>query len=70
MRIIGIVLVALGALALVYGGFSYVMREKVVDAGPVQITADRERTVWVPPIVGGLAVVAGLVVLAVGIKRD
>jgi len=55
MRIVGIVLVILGALALGYGGFSYVTREKVVDAGPVQVTAEREKTVWIPPVVGGIA---------------
>jgi hypothetical protein len=70
MRIIGIVLVILGALALGYGGFTYVTRDKVVDAGPVQITADREKTVWIPPVVGGIAVVGGLILLATGSRRD
>jgi hypothetical protein len=70
MRIIGIVLVILGALALGYGGFTYVTRDKVVDAGPVQITADREKTVWIPPVVGGIAVVGGLILLATGSRRE
>lgn len=70
MRILGIVLVILGALALGYGGFTYVTREKVVDAGPVQVTADREKTVWIPPVVGGIAVVSGLLLIATSGKRE
>jgi len=70
MRILGIVLVVLGALALGYGGFSYVTREKVVDAGPVQVTADRQKTVWIPPVVGGIAVVGGLILIATSGRRE
>ncbi len=69
MRIGGIVLVILGALALGYGGFTYVTRDKVVDAGPVQVTADREKTVWIPPVVGGIAVVGGLLLIATSGKQ-
>lgn len=69
MRVVGLILVVLGALALGYQGFTYVTREKVVDAGPIQVSADREKTVWVPPVVGGVAVVAGLVLLATGKKE-
>ncbi len=69
MRMLAIVLIVLGALALGYQGFTYVTRENVVDAGPIQISADRERTVWIPPIVGGIAVVAGLALLLTGGKR-
>lgn len=70
MRMLAIILIVLGALALGYQGFTYVSREKVVDAGPIQISADRERTVWIPPIVGGIAVVAGLALLLTAGKRD
>lgn len=63
MRIIGIVLIICGILALVYGGFTYISNEKVVDAGPVQVHAERERTVWIPPVVGGAALVLGLVMV-------
>ncbi len=69
MRLIGIILIVLGALALGYGGFSYVSREKVVDAGPIQVSADKEKYVFVPPVIGGIAVAAGLVLLATG-RRD
>lgn len=70
MRIVGIVLVILGALALGYQGFTYVTRERVAEVGPVRVTADRERTVWVPPVVGGVAVVAGLLLIATGNRRE
>lgn len=70
MRMVAILLIVLGALALGYQGFTYVSREKVVDAGPIQISADRERTVWIPPVVGGVAVIAGLTMLIAAGKRD
>ena len=70
MRVVALALIIVGALALGYQGFTYVTREKVVDAGPVQVTADRERTVWIPPVVGGIAVATGLVLLAVGGRKD
>jgi len=66
MRMLGLILVILGALALGYQGFTYVTREKIVDAGPVQVSADKEKTVWIPPVVGGIGVAAGLVLMIVG----
>jgi len=69
MRMLGLIIVILGALALGYGGFSYVTRDKIVDAGPVQVSADREHNVWIPPVVGGIAVAAGLVLMVVGGNR-
>jgi len=70
VRILGIVFVVLGALALGYGGFTYVTRDKVVDAGPVQVTAEKQKTVWIPPVVGGIAVVTGLILIATGGRRQ
>jgi uncharacterized membrane protein YidH (DUF202 family) len=69
MRILAIILIVVGALALGYGGFSYISHDKVVDAGPIQVSADREHNVFIPPVVGVIAVVAGLVLLVSG-KRD
>ena len=66
MRMLGLIIVILGALALGYGGFTFVTREKIVDAGPVQITKDKENPVWIPPVVGGVAVAAGLILMVVG----
>jgi uncharacterized membrane protein YidH (DUF202 family) len=69
MRLAALVLIVVGILSLGYGGFNYVSRDKVVDAGPIQVSADREHTVWIPPVAGIVAVVAGLVILATS-KRD
>ena len=66
---LGIVLIVLGALALAYQGFSYTRREKVLDVGPIHATADTREHVDVPPIIGGLALAAGAVLLVMGAKR-
>ena len=70
VAILGIVLIALGIAALAYQGFTYTTREKVIDLGPLQATAERQKTVPLPPIVGIVAVVAGVaLVIAGGRKR-
>ena len=66
---IGIVLIVLGALALAYQGITYTSREKIIDIGPVQATADKQKTIPLPPIVGGLALVAGIVLVVVGARK-
>ena len=68
MKSIGIVLIVLGILALVYQGFTYTKREKVVDIGPIEASADREKHVPIPPIVGGVALAAGVALVAMGRK--
>jgi hypothetical protein len=64
--IIGIILIVIGIIALAYGGFTYTKREKVIDAGPLQVSADREKTVPFPPILGGICLVGGIVLVVVG----
>lgn len=66
----GIILIVGGALAFIYQGFSYTSREKVVDAGPIQITADRTRRVPVQPILGAVAVLAGIGLLVAGGRKS
>lgn len=61
--ILGVLLVAIGIIAFAYQGFTCTTREKAVDLGPIQITADKTHTVSIPPIVGAVALVAGLVLL-------
>ena len=68
--IAGILLVVLGALALAYQGFNYTHREKVLDVGPIHATKDTQEHVPVPPILGGLALVGGIVLLIAGGKRS
>lgn len=67
--IVGVVLVALGILALVYQGITYTSRKKVVDIGPIQATTKTEKVIPLPPIVGGLALVAGIALIIAGNKK-
>ena len=67
--ILGIVLVILGVFALAYQGITYTKREKVVDLGPIHATKDTTETIPLPPILGGLALVGGIVLVAVGAKN-
>jgi uncharacterized membrane protein HdeD (DUF308 family) len=60
MRAIGVLLIIIGVLALGYQGFTYVTRDKVVDIGPVEITKEKTKTVYFPPILGAVALVAGI----------
>ena len=63
MKILGIVLVVLGLIAILYGGVSWTHRDTVVDAGPIQITKDKKETLPLSPIAGGVMLVAGAVLL-------
>jgi hypothetical protein len=69
MRILALVLIAVGVLALVYEGFTYTKRRDTVQVGPVGITAEQKETVSVPPIVGVVAIVAGLGLLVASRKK-
>ena len=68
--IIGIILIVIGVIALAYGGITYTKREKVIDAGPLQVSADREKTIPLPPILGGLCLVGGIVLVLAGNKKS
>jgi len=67
---IGIILIVVGIIAFAYHGISITTREKVVDLGPVQVTADKTRTLPLTPIAGGVALVGGIVLLVMGSKKD
>jgi hypothetical protein len=68
--IIAIVLIVLGIAALAYQGITYTTREKVVDLGPIQVTAEKTRTFPLSPIVGTIALVGGIVLLVMGSRKD
>ena len=70
MKIAAIVLIVLGAISLAYGGISYTTREKVLDIGPIEATAERHKTVPLPPVIGGVAVIAGIAMLVAGSKKS
>lgn len=69
MSLAGIVLIILGAIALAYQGFNYTHREKVLDVGPIHATRDEHEHIPVPPILGALALVGGIVLLVAGAKQ-
>jgi hypothetical protein len=69
VMIVGIVLIVLGVVALAYQGVTYTTREKVVDIGPLKVEAKKEKTIPLPPILGGVAVAAGVVLMIVGTRR-
>jgi hypothetical protein len=63
MKVVGIVLVVLGIAGLAYGGLSWTSRDTIVDAGPIEITADKTERLPLPPLAGGLLLVAGVVLI-------
>jgi uncharacterized membrane protein len=67
--IVGIILIALGIVAFAYGGFSYTKREKVLDLGPIQATAEKEHTVPFPPVLGGICLVGGILLIVAGSRQ-
>jgi uncharacterized membrane protein len=68
--IVGIILIVVGIIALAYGGFTYTKREKVIDAGPLQVSADKEKTIPLPPVLGGICLVGGIVLVAIGSRKS
>ena len=68
--ILAIILIALGIGALAYQGITYTTREKVVDLGPIQVTAEKTKTIPLTPIVGAIAIVGGIVLLVMGMKKS
>ena len=67
-KIIGLIMIVLGVVMLIWTGFSYTQREKVVDAGPIHISADKQHSVNWPPYAGGILLIGGIVILATGKK--
>lgn len=66
---VGILLIVLGGLVLAYQGFDYTHQEKVLDLGPIHATREDHERVSIPPILGGLALVGGIVLVVVGTKK-
>lgn len=69
MKTFGIVLIVIGILMLVYTGFKYSTKEKVVDIGAIEISAKKNHTVQWPPIAGFVLIAGGIVVLVLDKKR-
>jgi hypothetical protein len=67
--IVGIVLILLGIVGLSYNRITYTTKEKIVEIGPITATADKEKSIPISPVLGGLALAAGVGLVAVGYKR-
>lgn len=61
--IIAILLIVIGAAMLAYEGFTYTTREKAIDLGPIQVTAEKEHYVYLPPVLGGVLLIGGVLML-------
>jgi hypothetical protein len=68
--LIGIILIVVAVAAFAYQGISITTKEKVVDLGPLQMSADKTRTLPLSPIVGGIALIGGIVLLTLGAKKS
>jgi len=69
LAVLGLVLVVLGLVALAYQRINYTTRETVLDIGPIKATADKEKTVALPPLVGIAVLASGVVLLLVGARK-
>jgi hypothetical protein len=70
IMLVGIALIVLGIVAFAYQGITYTSREKIIDIGPIQATADTKKTIPLSPLAGGAALVGGIVLVVVGAKKS
>lgn len=68
--VVGIILIVLGVVGFALGGFSFTQKEKVLDVGPIEATAEDKETIPIPPLLAGLAVVGGVVLLVASSRRS
>ncbi len=69
LPLIGIILIVLGIVSLAYQGITYTTHKKIVDIGPLQASTTEHKTIPLPPLLGGLALVGGIVLLVAGRKE-
>ncbi len=67
--LIGIILIVVGAIGLIYGGITYTSKKDVVDFGGVKVQAETKEQIPLSPILGGTAVIAGVILVVVGQRR-
>jgi uncharacterized membrane protein YidH (DUF202 family) len=68
-RIVGIILIVGGLAAFVFGGVSWTENKTIVDIGPIQATAKERKSLPIPAVVSGIAVIAGIVLLVMPARR-
>jgi hypothetical protein len=69
LRIVGLVLIVVGIVALLWGGVFWTRNKTVIDAGPIEVKSQQHEGVSVPPIVGVGALVAGIALLVIPSRR-
>ena len=69
MKNVGLLLIVIGAVLLIWTGFTYTKKEKIIDAGPIEISADREKSVNWSPYAGGIVLLAGIIILVTSKKK-
>jgi hypothetical protein len=69
MKTLGVILIVVGIVMLIVTGFSYTTEETVIDAGPIEVNAEKQESINWPPYAGGAALVAGLVMVVASRKR-
>ncbi|MGE5681479.1 MAG: DUF3185 domain-containing protein [Bacillota bacterium] len=70
LTVVGVILIILGILGFIFGGFSFTKKEKVVDLGPVEVQSEKKESVPITPIASGVAVVAGIVMVVMGSRKS
>jgi len=70
IMIIGLILIVLGVVALAYQGITYTTREKIIDIGPFEASADTQKTIPLSPLLGGLSLVGGIALVIMGRKKS
>ena len=65
-KTLGIVLIVLGLVGLLWGGFTYTTSEKVVDIGPIEVTHEKTHGVPLPPVIGAVVLISGILLLVSG----
>ena len=68
--LIGVILIIIGVISLVYQGITYTSHKEVIDAGPIQGRVEEKKTIPLPPILGGVAIVGGIILVIAGTKRS
>jgi uncharacterized membrane protein HdeD (DUF308 family) len=67
---LGIALIILGVVAFAYQGITFTTQETILDVGPLQATVDKQEMIPLPPIVGALSLVGGILLLIVGARKS
>jgi len=68
--LLAIVLIVIGVIALAYQGITYTTQKKIIDLGPIQATKEEHHTIPLPPVIGIVALIGGVAVLALSKRGD